>query len=357
MRREIRILVTAATLGIGVATSGVRADPVAPDPIHAPAVVSPLAAHSLLTAVVEVGSRLVAVGERGHVLLSDDLGVSWRQASVPTSVTLTAVRFADRRRGWATGHGGVVLRTDDGGETWALQLDGRKAAELMAAAVPEGDAAGREEALLFIADGPDKPFFDLLVRDDRHVLVVGAYGLAFETADGGETWRSAMARLPNPDRKHLYAILAGGGDDRAAVYVAGEQGLLLRSDDGGRAFTPLDTPYVGSFFGMAFGPDGGVLAFGLRGNLYRSGDRGGEWTRIPVDGERSLFASVRLRDGRLLLLDEGGGVWLDGEGERPPTLLPRRFGFPALGAVEPVPGELLVVGARGVARMTLDPSS
>src|SRR5690349_8937389 len=43
-----------------------------------------LAAKSLLLDVARAGSRLVAVGDRGHVLLSDDEGGTWRQVIVPT---------------------------------------------------------------------------------------------------------------------------------------------------------------------------------------------------------------------------------------------------------------------------------
>jgi len=55
------------------------------DPLDAPATQSPLAAHSLLQGVTKAGSRLVAVGQRGHVVYSTDSGTSWKQASVPVS--------------------------------------------------------------------------------------------------------------------------------------------------------------------------------------------------------------------------------------------------------------------------------
>ena len=88
------------------------------------------AEHSVLLDVVKTGNRLVAVGERGVVVLSDDGGRTWRQASVSTSVTLTSVQFASLKAGWAVGHSGVVVHTEDGGETWTRQLDGRTAAKL-----------------------------------------------------------------------------------------------------------------------------------------------------------------------------------------------------------------------------------
>src|SRR3977135_3294331 len=81
------------------------------DPLQVPALPSRLAASSPLFAIARAGTRLVAVGQRGHVLLSDDDGTSWRQAAVPVSVDLTAVHFASPQRGWAVGHDGAILHS------------------------------------------------------------------------------------------------------------------------------------------------------------------------------------------------------------------------------------------------------
>jgi len=74
-----------------------------------------------MLAAARAGSRSVAVGDHGTVILSDD-GKTWRQAKdVPTSVLLTSVCFVDDKQGWAVGHWGEILHTEDGGETWKLQ--------------------------------------------------------------------------------------------------------------------------------------------------------------------------------------------------------------------------------------------
>ena len=89
------------------------------DLLDRPALPAPAAVHSLLLDVARAGERLVAVGERGHVLLSDDAGRSWRQArTVPSRTMLTAVAFVDASHGWAVGHDEIILCTADGGETW-----------------------------------------------------------------------------------------------------------------------------------------------------------------------------------------------------------------------------------------------
>ena len=85
----------------------------------------------------------LAVGERGIVLLSDDSGMTWRQARVPVSVSLTAVQFVDAEQGWAVGHLGVVLHTEDGGETWHKQLDGERACLLYTSPSPRDLSTSR----------------------------------------------------------------------------------------------------------------------------------------------------------------------------------------------------------------------
>ncbi|HXO16428.1 MAG TPA: hypothetical protein VN835_08795 [Steroidobacteraceae bacterium] len=78
-----------------------------------------LAAQSLLIAVATAGPRLVAVGDRGIILLSDDRGGSWVQAlEVPTQALLTGVCFLDAEHGVAVGHDEVILATADAGRTW-----------------------------------------------------------------------------------------------------------------------------------------------------------------------------------------------------------------------------------------------
>ena len=84
----------------------------------------PLASRSLLLDVATGASRVVAVGERGHVLYSDDDGHSWSQADVPTRQMLTAVHLGQDGRGWIVGHDGLILATHDNGVRWVLQHDG-----------------------------------------------------------------------------------------------------------------------------------------------------------------------------------------------------------------------------------------
>ncbi|KAF4558099.1 YCF48-related protein [Pseudomonas sp. CES] len=259
----------------------------------------------------QAGARLVAVGERGVVMLSDDGGSIWRQSPTPVSVTLVSVRFADDTHGFAVGHGGVVLATSDAGETWERRLDGRDIAKMILAdAERSGDDRRIMQAQRFMEDGPDKPLLDLLVLDASRVVVVGAFGLALISEDGGHSWVSWKERLDNPSELHLYAIRARG----SRIVVAGEQGLVRISEDGGKTFSTVTTPYDGSFFTLELVGASDIVLAGLRGNVWRSQDLGHTWNQIATPTPASIIASALRTDGALVLANQAGELLIERSG-------------------------------------------
>ncbi len=243
---------------------------------------APLAAASLLVDAVRRGDLVVAVGERGHVLLSRDDGASWSQARVPSRALLTAVWMHDERLGWVVGHDETILRTRDGGTTWER-----------------------------VRHEPDneRPLLDVWFADENRGLAVGAYGVILATADGGDSW--AESRIEEDDF-HLNHVAAVGSD----LYLAAEAGNLYHSGDGGESWRRLESPYIGSFFGMQPLEDGALLAFGLRGNLFRSEDRGGTWTAVETGTVATLTDAVDLGGGRIAVVGLAGAVLRSSDGGR-----------------------------------------
>lgn len=335
---------------VAAAAAAAGAAPV-PSVLQQPALQSPKALAAATLAVTRAGQRLVAVGERGTVLLSDDAGQHWRQAQVPVQVTLTSVRFVNERTGWAAGHLGVILRSDDAGQTWTKQFDGVQAAQAVAASLGGvDDEASRRRAQRFAEEGPDKPFFDLDFADERHGFAVGAYNMAFATDDGGTTWQPALQRLPNAKSLHLYGVRYSAGK----LLVAGEQGLLLKSDDRGASFTTVPSPYKGSFFGLLAARSGSLIAYGLRGNAVRSSDQGASWTALDTGVQASISAASEWGSGTLALLTQTGELLLstdDGQSFRrsPPSGGP----LPAAGLVQADERHLVLASLRGTRRLAL----
>lgn len=342
----LRLMACAAVLaGSVVAASEPRP---LPDALTTHAIASTRAAGTAMLALAYAGKRVVAAGERGIVQWSDDGGAHWTQAAVPVQVSLTGLRFADDRVGYAVGHLGVILKTVDGGANWQLKLDGQRAASLMAEALR---AAGQDkEAARHAVEGPDKPFFDVEVLDAQRALAVGAYNLAFLTEDGGAHWRPVSTLLPNPRGLHLYCVRLQG----SSLFVAGEQGLLMRSNDGGKSFESLPTPYKGSFFGLLPMRPRGLMAFGLRGNAYRSLDDGQTWDKAETSSSASLNAGLQFTDGTLALLAQTGDVLLSRDGGLHFTLHPGD-GIPAASFVAVGSRQLLIASLRGPRRASPTP--
>ena len=332
----------------------------AAEPLKRPAIVSAQATRSVLLDVAQAGKRLVVVGERGIVLLSDDSGAQWRQAKVPVSVTLTAVSFASARTGWAVGHYGTVLRTDDGGESWTVQLDGVQLAELAltaaktkAAQAPDDPKARAllTEAERLVKDGPDKPFLDLWFENETTGFVLGAFNLIFRTEDGGRSWIPWMDRVENPKVLHLYALRPAG----SVLYMAGEQGLVLRSTDGGQSFKKVESPYAGSFFTLMVLPSGDVLAAGLRGNAWVL-DTAGAWRKIDPTPPVSFTSSALGADQAIYVTNFAGQVLASRDGARSfqPLPLPP---LPPLTNVLPLKDGLLVLSLQGLIKLPAPPSA
>lgn len=251
-----------------------------------PARVRALAAKAALLDLVAAGQRLVAVGERGHVLLSDDAGKTWRQAkAVPTRTTLTALHATSDQQLWACGHGGVIIGSRDAGETWTV-ADGK-------------------------ADGPDV-LLAIRVQADGHGLAVGGFGIARATSDGGKTWKQAVLIEGEGGERHLNRILVSAA---GSWLIPAEGGHVLRGTGaaGALKWEAVKTPYAGSLWTgvlMGTGAAATLVVGGMRGNLVTSADDGRSWQHAVVAEAGSFTGGLVLPDGRPLLVGVDGTVVL-----------------------------------------------
>ncbi len=323
------------------------------DVLDTPAQMSPLASKSLLQSVTRAGDRLIAVGQRGHIVTSSDNGATWKQSAVPVSSDLNSVFFVDDKQGWVVGHDGVILRTRDGGDKWELQLNGITANDLVlaamerkAAAEPTSEDAKKllVEAKRYAEQGADKPFLDIWFADDKNGYVVGAYNLIFRTADGGKTWEPWFDRTDNPKFFNLYAIRPAAG----GLYIAGEGGLVLKLDPAAQRFKALTLPYNGSFFGIADAKTA-VLVYGLRGNAYRSDDAGKTWVKVDAGLPATIVGGAKTPQGATLLADVGGRVVTSSDGGQTFKKVTLNDAMPLTGIADAGEGRLALVGPRGVA--------
>lgn len=317
----------------------------APDSLNRKAIVSQKASKAVLLTVTRAGSRIIAAGERGIILTSDDNGATWKQAAVPTSVNLTALKFVDDKQGWATGHMGVILHTKDGGKTWTKQLDGIQAAQLAVKSVADSDnERAIKEAGFLVSDGPDKPFFDIDMQADGDGIAVGAFNLAFVTHDFGKTWEYLSPKISNKLNKHLYQI----SKVQQGYLILGEKGLVLSSSDHGQSFAELTSPYEGTWFGMLATRDGAWVAYGLKGNAYISRNQGESWSNIQTNTAVSISAATELNDGTIVLATQAGELLAGLPGSDQFKVVKHLPGFPVTSIKQADSGDLIITGLRGV---------
>lgn len=258
-----------------------------------------LAPESLLLDIDANSTQLLAVGERGHILLSED-GVSWQQQDVPSLATLTAVELLGDKA-WAVGHDATILFSADAGKNWQQQQF-----------LPE----------------LQKPLLDVLFFDENQGIAIGAYGLFFRTLDGGASWNvEAHPEFLHPDDQ-LYLEELKAEDESLyqqelqsimphlnrvnkvgdTLYLAGEVGLLAKSEDLGRSWQRLDVDYYGSFFDINVAKNGQLLAAGLRGNVFAFDQSSQRWRRVDNASKSSFNSIVPIDEKRTLVLGNNGRI-------------------------------------------------
>ncbi len=284
----------------------------------------------LLLDAAYAGQDIIAVGERGTILIASasNFGTSnasdaintWQPATSPTPMTLTAITFADAQHGWAVGHDAVIIHSNDGGKNWQLQHS-----------APEKQA----------------PLLDVWFANTQTGFAVGAYGAFYQTQDGGKSWQ---ARKVLADDMHINTLV-GGADGK--MFLAGEAGLMARSLDYGKNWQLLESPYTGSFFGALRLRGETLLAFGLRGHVFRSTDFGLHWTAVPIATESSLMGGSVLADGTAIIVGYDGLILISTDQGKSFSSLraPARKALST--ALEGQAKQLILFGEAGVASQML----
>lgn len=234
-------------------------------------------ARSIAFATEEIG---VIVGAEGKIVRSTDGGRSWAEVRSPTVNLLNRVAFLqDGRTGWAVGFGGTILHTQDAGESWVEQESG-SFAEL----------------------------FGLHIVSEREVWTAGAggYGTVLTTRDGGASWERVDTQT---DRRRLDVRKASNG----SLFTAGDAGMVQRSNDGGTTWETLrhqstdKGPYVLTRM-LVLSPER-VLVTGGNGSVYQTYDGGATWELDITESNLTINALAANAEGLALAVGNNGFVY------------------------------------------------
>lgn len=168
----------------------------------------------------------------GSLLRTSNGGLTWTQASGINEL-LTGVSMVNGNIATATGFGGVILRTTDGGITWNYQGSGTKAWLTGVSFIDAntGTVVGKEGTILRTTNGgatwikqssgTSNWLYRVSFVDASNGTIIGDNGTILRTTNGGATWTSQASGTSN----WIFGISSAGG----ATTVVGDFGMILRS--------------------------------------------------------------------------------------------------------------------------------
>jgi photosystem II stability/assembly factor-like uncharacterized protein len=205
--------------------------------------------------------------------------VSWTFLNSGVSTDLNSIYFLDASTGFAVGSSATLLKTTDGGTTWAGISNGAGVSLTDVKFAPSstiGAAVGGTGVIVVSTNagasvslpvsGTVQNLFGLSLPDSSTFYAVGSNAVIRKSTDSGTTWRTGDPNLE----------LSGFGYDLRSVYfvdastgwVAGNSGGIVRTSDGGEHWTNLtmgtvttqlnDVYFVNASTGWVVG-DSGVL--------------------------------------------------------------------------------------------------
>ena len=211
------------------------------------------------------------------ILRSENAGESWDYIDLPTKWKVNDLFALSESDIWAAGYDASLLHSSDGGRTW------------------ESVSSGFE--------GPYIEFLAVHFTDELHGWVVGRgyqqrefdsyIAFAAKTADGGKSW--TQVEIPKVRFEDIQAadslissLNAVHFDNPAEGWlfgglIGGDEGVILRTTDGGSSFQQVDIGLVSNIIDFARMDDATFLAAGARGTLLRSTDNGEQWQQVQSE--------------------------------------------------------------------------
>ncbi|AQZ96456.1 YCF48-related protein [Halopseudomonas phragmitis] len=266
--------------------------------------------------LVQFEGRVVAVGERGSIILSDDLGDTWRttHSDRELPVTLTGINWLGEQTLIAVGHDELMLRSDDAGESWQVIMNDSDAGE---------------------------PLLGSWTADGQKVFAYGSFGRFFISHDAGYSWEAQELDLHG---EHLNDL---AGDGQRLQMMVGEMGLVLRSEDYGQSWSRIEPFYRGSLFGVAHLQGSTWVTYGMRGHVFVSHDDGMSWNQLELPHRLPLYGHAVNADGIVIVGTGGAYVNVSRSGELGDLGFMQGLGTLTSAVVLPN-SDLFVAGQRGL---------
>lgn len=279
---------------------------------------NPLAGTSLWSVFMLDASHGWIGGSARCVLALDDCdahalmrtpngGITWQEQAIPALCDgpIHDVAFVDPLNGWLIGEG-TVLRTTDGGNQWTR--------------------------LPMKLTQPGLDLWSVSMIDVWRGWIGGAAGMLLTTEDalaqtlmctwdGGTTWQAQA--IPDWDERPIHDVVFRKRDDDSSIdgWLLSTKGSMLHTTDGGEHWSPIVLPepfanldwWALSILDADYGWIGGAAGQLLTGSVHRllkTNDGGAKWT--PLDTALSPGQYALIHDMKLTGAGQGWVVSANG---------------------------------------------
>jgi ELWxxDGT repeat protein len=251
-----------------------------------------------LSDVAYAGARIVAVATGGVILNSDDNGQTWQKINSGVGYDFGRVQFTDSKTGYIMGQAPPILKTEDGGNTW-----------FPLAWLPQPQYASSLSNMYFVS------------ASVGYVVTTGnAYNPSsiFKTTDGGRSWNELSYT------SYTSNFYSAWFTDVNTGFICGSSGTLLHTIDGGNTWQTITIAAVGSntpFNNITFiSPAVGYMTSSV-GDVLQTKDGGNTWARISTlqsDGgidriyfrdSNNGYALAGFNSANLYTTADGGITW------------------------------------------------
>ena len=179
------------------------------------------------------------------------------------------IYFIDEHVGYITGGRGTILKTEDGGKTWARKM-------------ARSDTPGRGGR----PGGIRANLMGIQMISETTGFIAGSENTILKTTDGGETWvgSSERARV-GETRNNLENILFVSP---TTGWVIGSFGTLLHTTDAGEAWEKRDPGFDNNLFGIHFLDENTGWICGQEGLILHTTDGGATWNQQKTESYDDL---------------------------------------------------------------------
>ena len=209
--------------------------------------------------VVALGDVLWAVGKDGKIIRSDDGGKTWARQDTGLHTNFQSIAAWDAERAVVVANEGKGIVTSDGGKTW-------------------------QPVVLPVSEAGSGKVLRVRLDPQGRAWAVSEINVIMRSSDFGKTWE----RVTQVDDDVAWNDIAFNGE--GTICVVGEFGRLACSADDGATWQARETNVAPSLMSIVFRDAQHGLAVGLSGTVLATDDAGASWRQATVEGlDRHLF--------------------------------------------------------------------